>query len=350
MSAVFATGGLPVVPQGARQELGAHRRVGREGSHESVRGPEPEPGHEADGQQQRGSHLPARPAGARGPLRGAEADAHRLGREHGQERHRHQDRRQDDGRELAGRGRGREKAGEAEPAPGRSAQDGLEGHDREEVEERHGHVGGHEAAVGQDVRRENREQAREDGGRQAEARSGPQEDGSAQARAESDHGKPSPQKQAVRVVPAVEEALAELPLAPSRPSLVVGLEGHVAQEEKRRGSQQLHERRVLGIQAMVAGDEVAVARGQVGAFVVGGSALPKAAHGEADVEGQAEPQHERLDPRLHGTSAARRPRARATTSQARLAKRAAPVPIAHTMPEPGNGPAASNSTPGARNK
>ena len=138
--------------------------------------------------------------------------------------------------------------------------------------------------MGEDVGRQRGEAERRRGRGGAEPPPGLQEDRDDQARGEGHDRQPPEEEQAVGVVPAVEEAPPELPLAGFRPGPGVVLQDRPHREERRRG-QELRERRLLRVQAVVAEDEVGVARRQVSALVEGRRAPAHGVDGEAGLEG-----------------------------------------------------------------
>ncbi len=148
----------------------------------------------------------------------------------------------------------------------RLLQQALRRHHRQKEEECEGEVRGDERPVGEHVRAERREERRGERRRAAEAPLGDQEHGDHEARGERHHRKPPQEQQPVAVVPAIEEAPPELPLPRLGPGDVRGLDLGPERDE-RRGREQLHERRLLRIQAVVEERQVRVAGRQVGAFV-----------------------------------------------------------------------------------
>ena len=228
---------------------------------ESVGGPDDEQAQDAHTRENDGEPTPAR------------AD------EAEEQEHRHQD----GSGELRGEGGAGGEAGGDDAAGSRLLDDTRERHDREEEEEGEGQVGGDEGAVGEDVGRQRGEAERRRGRGVAEAPPGLQEDRDDQARGEGHDRQPPEEEQAVGVVPAVEEAPPELPLAGFGPGAGVGLQDRPHRQERRRG-QELDQRRLLGVQPVVAEGEVRVARRQVSAFVEGGRAPAHGVNGEADLE------------------------------------------------------------------
>ena len=245
-----------------RRALGrADGRVGRQGGAEAVGGP--------DDEERQGAH---RDEGGGERRRGTE--------EAEEQEHRHED----GGGELRGEGGAGGEAGGDDAAGCRLLDDTRERHDREEEEEREGEVGGDEGAVGEDVGRQRGEAERRRGRGVAEPAPRLQEDGDDEARGEGHDRQPPEEEQAVGVVPAVQEAPPELPLAGFHPGPGVGLQHRPHREERRRG-QELRERRLLRVQAVVAEGEVGVARRQVSALVEGGRAPAHRVNGEAGLEG-----------------------------------------------------------------
>ena len=299
----------------------------------------------ADGHQQRRHRSQARAAaGQLAPGAARKREGHRPRGEDGHQRQAGQDRQEQDGRELGRECQAGGQPGQGEPAGAELSRSGVEGDDRQEHEERDAGVGRHELAVGEDVGAEHAEEQGEHGGGQAVAGAGPQEHRDGEQRAEDDDGQPPPEEEAVGVVPAVQEPLAELPLPAHRPRLVVGLDRHV-HEEQGQGGQRLHQRRVLRVEPVVAELEVRVAGRQVRALVEGGRLPPHAADRQRHVDGHAG----RDGRRRHGAAEADRHRAggsvpafdlatpRATTSASHpaLASSTAPVPTTHSAPHCG---------------
>ena len=174
-----------------------------------------------------------------------------------------------------------------------------ESRDRQEEEEREGEVGRDERAVGEDVGRERGETERRGRGTGAEAAARLEEDGDEKARGERHHRQPAEEEQPVGVVPAVQEAPAELPLPRLGPREVVRCATGPHGEERRRG-EQLHERRLLGVQPVVAESEVGVARRQVGALVERRRVAPHRVDGEPGLEGHGQGQERDRTPSAHG--------------------------------------------------
>ncbi len=122
------------------------------------------------------------------------------------------------------------------------------------------------------------------GGATAEAPARRHEDRDEKARGEGDDRQPPEEQQPVGIVPAVQEAPPELPLPGGRPGPGVGLQYGSNREERRRG-EELHERRLLGVQAVVAEGEVGVARGQVRALVERGRVAAQGVDREPRLQG-----------------------------------------------------------------
>src|SRR4029453_8554692 len=100
----------------------------------------------------------------------------------------------------------------------------------------------------------------------AEEPARPEEDGQTESGSQRHDRDAAAEEKAGRVVPGVEEASSELPLPRLRPGEVVRLEDGRERQERRRG-EELYERRLLGVQPVVAEREVGVTGRQVGAFV-----------------------------------------------------------------------------------
>ena len=112
----------------------------------------------------------------------------------------------------------------------------------------------------------------------------PEEHGHDQRRAQGHDREPAEEEKPLPVVPAVQEAPAELPLARRDPGRVVGQKRRRRQQQ-RGGGEQLHEGGLLRVQAVIAEREVSVAGGEVGPFVEGGRVPAHRVNGETGVEG-----------------------------------------------------------------
>ncbi len=175
--------------------------------------------------------------------------------------------------------------------------------------------------MGEDVGRERGEQERGGGRPPPEEPERHREDRDEEARGEGDDRQPPEEEQPVGVVPAVQEALPELPLPGRRPGPGVGLHGRSNRQERRRG-EELHEGGLLGVQAVVAEGEVGVARRQVRALVEGGRVAAHRVDREPGLQGHRGG-HERERAPAHLAGAAPVAARGTTSSTARAIARAA---------------------------
>ncbi len=136
------------------------------------------------------------------------------------------------------------------------------------------------------------------GRRRSEAPPRLDEHGHEQAGREGDDRQAAEEEQPVAVVPAIQKTPAELPLPRLAPRHVVLVQRRMERDEG-CGREQLHERRLLGVQAVVAEHEVRVARGQVGALVEGRGAAAQDEQAQGHLHADRGGEDERRPP-AHG--------------------------------------------------
>jgi hypothetical protein len=146
--------------------------------------------------------------------------------------------------------------------------------------------------VGEQVGVERAQEEGEPGRAFSIARAREEEDGGEEQDAQGHDGQASPEEQRLRVVPAVEEPLAELPRPADLEGEVVALPLHVEKQEG-QGGPSPHQRRMVGVHPMVTQGEAQVARGEMDGLVEGGGLGPRGRDGQAGVECDGDEQRER---------------------------------------------------------
>ena len=201
----------------------------------------------------------------------------RLAPEDGRDRQQAEHGQQDERRELGGEGRAEGRARGQRGAPGRALGRALEGDDGQEDEERRAEVGGDDLAVGQHVRAQHAEEAAPSAAagrpqcRRVQANTPAASTQAEQRRWPCGRGGTACRRRSSGRGTACRTPTAGAAARPRRP----GFMRDVRRTASGAAARSFDERRVLGVQPVVAQRQVRVAGGQVRALVEGRRSSPR---------------------------------------------------------------------------